>query len=278
MNLSNNGERGLLEWIFPKRHEFRQTNLTGVHLEDFDLSTTVMDISTILTLATYDQTTLWPPGIDPVARGAIYTGPNRLPVIASSASVFISENQLLSFAVNASDPDGNVSWFRYHGGSDELKFEINASTGLLSRNSSTGMDFRFRLMRIVTMFTPDHRSFDGIEMVDQNLSVTVTDENEQPENLHSIASLSVMENQSVGSFAGEFNATDQDANTILSYSLVSGQVDTGNGFFFRWTQMVRSLTAEVLNYESNATPSGFESRTNTMPRSRVHFLGCRRPE
>ena len=143
------------------------------------------------------------------------------------------------------------------GGSDDLKFEINSSTGLLSfeMNSSAGMDFevpvdadRDNVYLLIIGVS------DGIELVDQNLSVTVTDENEQPENLDTIAALKVMENQSVGSFAGEFNATDQDANAILSYSLVSGQGDAGNGFFSLESNGTLR-TAEVLNYESNATRS-----------------------
>ena len=111
-------------------------------------------------------------------RGAIYTGPNRVPVIASPASVIISENEPLSFAVNASDADGNVAWFRYHRWEYELEFEINASSGLLSfeGNSSTGMDFESPVdvdrdnVYLVTIGISD-----GIEMVDQNLTVTVTD-------------------------------------------------------------------------------------------------------
>ena len=94
----------------------------------------------------------------------------------------------------------------------------------------------------------------GLNWLIKNLSVTVTDENEQPENLDTLAALKVMENQSAGSFAGEFNATDQDANTILSYSLVSGQgMRATDSFRSDVTGSLR--TAEVLNYESNATRS-----------------------
>ena len=143
VNLSNlAGNAASLTGPFPNA-EFRQTNLTGVHLEGADFSTASMDLTTILTQATYDQTTQWPPGIDPVARGAIYTGPNRTSGHYLAASVIVSENQPLSFEVNASDPDGNPLGFVIMGGSDELKFEINSSTGLLSfeMNSSAGMDF-----------------------------------------------------------------------------------------------------------------------------------------
>ena len=111
VNLSNlAGNAASLTGPFPNV-EFRQTNLTGVHLEGADFSTAAMDLTTILTQATYDQTTQWPPGVDPAARGAILHRSQSDSVITSSASVFVSENQLLSFEVNASDPDGNPLGF-----------------------------------------------------------------------------------------------------------------------------------------------------------------------
>ena len=132
VNLSNlAGNAVSLTGPFPTSN-FVKPILRAYTLRVPDFSTAAMDLTTILTQATYDQTTQWPPGIDPAARGAIYTGPNRTPVITSSASVIVSENQPLSFDVNASDADGNPLGFVIMGGSDELKFEINASTGLLS--------------------------------------------------------------------------------------------------------------------------------------------------
>ena len=159
-------------------------------------------------------------------------------------------------------------------GSDELKFEINSRSGLLSfeGNSSTGMDFEVPVdvdrdnVYLVTIGISD-----GIEMVDQNLTVTVTDKNEQPENLHSLPSLSVMENQPAGSFVGEFNASDQDANTILSYELASGAGGYWKRSFFdgrKW--FAPDGGSFELRIEFKSFPSGCGSRTNTMPRTRLH--------
>ena len=184
-----------------------------------------MDLTTILTRATYDQTTQWPPvsiQLPEEPFTPVPIGPGHY--LVRFGLCFRESTLVLRRKCFGSG--WKPSWFRDHGGSDELKFEINSSTGLLSfeMNSSAGMDFevpvdadRDNVYLLIIGVS------DGIELVDQNLSVTVTDENEQPENLDTIAALKVMENQSVGSFAGEFNATDQDANTILSYSLVSGQ-------------------------------------------------------
>ena len=46
--------------------------------------------------------------------------------------------------------------------------------------------------------------------------------NRPPTNLNSTTPLTVAENQPVGTVVGEFNATDPDANAILTFSLVSG--------------------------------------------------------
>ena len=59
----------------------------------------------------------------------------------------------------------------------------------------------------------------------------VTYSNNVPSNLDSTAPLTVAENQSVGAIVGEFNATDPDAGTTLTYSLVSGAGDTDNSLF-----------------------------------------------
>jgi uncharacterized protein YjbI with pentapeptide repeats len=255
VNLSNQtGNGASLSGPFPGI-EFRETNLMGVHLEGADLSSSLMDLSTVLTQSTYDQTTQWPSGIDPVARGAIYTGPNRVPVITSSSAASIPENQPLSFDVNASDPDGNTLGYVITGGSDEFKFEINASTGLLAfeTNASAGMDFEVPTdANNDNVYEVTIGVSDGSELVHQNILVTITDENDVPKNFDALAALNVKENQPIGLFVGEFNASDQDAGSTLVYALASGEGDAGNGLFaLEGNGTLR--TAEILNYESNAS-------------------------
>ena len=53
---------------------------------------------------------------------------------------------------------------------------------------------------------------------------------------------------------GEFNASDQDANTTLTYELVSGTGDAGNGLFALDANGTLR-TAQSLDYEANATLS-----------------------
>ena len=54
--------------------------------------------------------------------------------------------------------------------------------------------------------------------------------NKAPVDLNSSATLTIAENQSIGTIVGEFNATDPDGDAI-TYSLVSGEGDGNNSLF-----------------------------------------------
>ena len=73
--------------------------------------------------------------------------------------------------------------------------------------------------------------------------------NHSPMLLSSLGSLTIAENQPVGTMVGEFNATDRDPNTVLTYSLVSGAGD-GNNSLFTMESNGSLKTASLLDYES----------------------------
>ena len=73
-----------------------------------------------------------------------------------------------------------------------------------------------------------------------------------PSNLASISSLTIAENQPIGTIVGEFNATDSDAGAILTYHLVSGGRDTDNSLFALETNGTLR-TATTFDYETNAS-------------------------
>ncbi|MBT3636348.1 MAG: DUF5050 domain-containing protein, partial [Opitutae bacterium] len=76
--------------------------------------------------------------------------------------------------------------------------------------------------------------------------------NQAPTDLNSTAPLTIAENQPVGSFVGEFNATDPDVGASLTYHLVSGAGDTHNSLFTLETNGTLK-TATTFDYESNAS-------------------------
>ena len=100
--------------------------------------------------------------------------------------------------------------------------------------------------------------------------VTVTDLNDRPENLLAVRSLSISENQPVGTPVGNFNAIDQDA-THLGLRIGERTGGSDNGLFTLETNGTLR-TATTLDFESNAsTYCILVRRMNTMLRSRVIF-------
>ena len=77
--------------------------------------------------------------------------------------------------------------------------------------------------------------------------------NTAPYDLNSTAPLSINENQAVGTYIGDFNATDPDVNSSLTYHLVSGAGDSGNQYF----------TLEANGTLKSATVFDFESNVST---------------
>ena len=96
------------------------------------------------------------------------------------------------------------------------------------------------------------RASDGSLYDDQVISVSVTDvfENTSPSNL-AAGSLSITENQAVGTVVGEFTATDPEGGAI-SYHLVSG-IGMETIPLFTLDANGTLKTAVLFDYESNAS-------------------------
>ena len=79
-----------------------------------------------------------------------------------------------------------------------------------------------------------------------------TTPNNPPSALTVNGTLSIQENQTVGTVVGEFNATDQDAGASFSYALVNGVGDSGNQYFSLDSNgTLRSAT--IFDFETNST-------------------------
>ena len=76
--------------------------------------------------------------------------------------------------------------------------------------------------------------------------------NNPPSDLNSTAPLAFYESQPLGTVVGEFNATDADSGSSLSYHLVSGAGD-GNNSLFTLDANGTLKTATIFDYESNAS-------------------------
>ena len=81
-----------------------------------------------------------------------------------------------------------------------------------------------------------------------------TNSNNPPTDLNISTTLTVLENQPIGTTVGSFTATDPDANTTFSYSLVAGAGD-GNNSLFTLESNGTLKTAALLDFETSPSLS-----------------------
>ena len=176
----------------------------------------------------------------------------------SSSSLTVTENQPAGTIVgefNATDPDANAT-LTYHlvsGAGDTHNTLFTLETNGTLRTATT-----FDYETNASTYTIRVQVRDEYNATaEENFTVTLMDVYEVPVNsapadLNSTAPLTIAENEPLGTIVGEFNATDPDANTILSYHLVSGAGDTDNSLFALDTNgTLRSAT--TFDYETNAS-------------------------
>jgi hypothetical protein len=147
------------------------------------------------------------------------TGVNDAPVITSSSTASVAENQSATLTVTSTDIDGGTPSYSLSGGADQTKFSINSSTGELT--FSTVPDFENPAdVGTNNVYEVQVTVSDGNGGMDvQSISVTVTDANDDPV-ITSSSTASVAENQTA---VLTVTTTDQDlpADTI-TYSLTGG--------------------------------------------------------
>ena len=94
-----------------------------------------------------------------------------------------------------------------------------------------------------------------------------------PVHLRAVSSLTIAENQPVGTIVGEFNATDPDTDAILTYTLVGGANDN---HYFTIDANGTLRSAYTYDYEHNQSFSiqakGLLIRTTFGPRK---ILSCK---
>ncbi len=166
---------------------------------------------------------------DTQAIAVTVTNVNEAPVITSdgggaSASVNVAENQTAVTTVTATDPDAGASLaYSITGGADASLFTIDASTGVLSFNTTpdfeTPTDSDSDTVYDVTVQVSDGLGGTGT----QAIAVTVANVNEAPaitsDGGGATASVNAAENQTA---VTTVTATDPDAGTVLTYSITGG--------------------------------------------------------
>jgi uncharacterized repeat protein (TIGR02543 family) len=140
---------------------------------------------------------------------------------------------------------------------NKAKLYINGSfikNGLQMSNLYCGSSFTFGTTPPIPSRHYFKGQIDDLHIYDRVLlaSEIPTLYNSAPESLNSLASLSISENQAIGTLVGEFNATDPDGDG-MTYQLVSGEGDTNNALFILDTNGTLK-TVTILDHEENPGP------------------------
>ena len=140
------------------------------------------------------------------------TDVNEAPVMASTATVSVAENQTVVTTISATDPDaGNTITYAISGGADANQFAIDASTGVLSFRNAPDYDTGQHSYQVQVLAS------DGQLATTQTLTVNLTNVDEAPV-ITSSASASVAENST-----NVMTVTAYDPEgAALSYSISGG--------------------------------------------------------
>jgi surface protein len=141
---------------------------------------TQADVGTVITVtASYTDGGGNAENATSVATSTVDAAPDATPVITSyggnaTATVNAPENQTFAAAVNATDADGNVLVYSISGGADQAKFDLNATSGILT--FKTAPDFEIPTDADTNnTYVVEVNASDGTAWDLQTVTVTVTD-------------------------------------------------------------------------------------------------------
>ncbi len=172
---------------------------------------------------------------------------NEKPV-AANQSFSVNENSPKGTTVgtvSASDPENAMLTYKITAGNTDSVFAISSSTGQITVNDGTRLDYEIKKSYPLTV-----QISDGSNATSATVTISVNDVNENP--VVGNQSFSVNENSPEGTVVGTVVASDPDM-TLLTYSILSGNTDNA----FALSSSTRQITvadADVLDYEKIKTP------------------------
>lgn len=181
----------------------------------------------------------------------VVTNVNEPPTAVALSSATVPENQPIGTVVgNLSTTDvdvGDTFTYTLVPGAGDTD---NAAFGISGQQLVTAASFNFEAQRIyhVRVRTTDAA---GLSF-ERALTIEVTNVNEAPTEL-TLGTNKLGENLAVGTRVGTLQGTDPDSGDVLTYSLVAGADDSGNGQFQIVGNELR--TASILDHETHPTYS-----------------------
>tara|TARA_A100001015_G_scaffold274879_1_gene331634 strand:- start:305 stop:6523 length:6219 start_codon:yes stop_codon:yes gene_type:complete len=155
---------------------------------------------------------------DSILLNITVTAVNDSPVIHSSDSVEIAENQTKVLEMNATDADGDPLSYSLTGGADQSKFAIDPLSGAVTfpnlHDFGNPQDANWDNQYDVVVSVSDGQASSSLSLVVTVLEVVETFENQAPDILDGQDSLSlnILEDGNLGI---DLNATDSDGDSLF---------------------------------------------------------------
>ena len=117
-----------------------------------------------------------------------------------------------------------------------------------NNNGELGDGSVINKQRAVQVMQSNGNPLTNISRLSENSTHSI---NTTPTNLNPLTTLTLSENQPIGTIVGDFNATDPDYGAVLTYTLMNDNATSNSKFSI--STAGRLTTAEVLDFENNAT-------------------------
>ncbi len=168
------------------------------------------------------------------------------PVFTSATTADFAENGTgTAYTVTATD--ANAITYSLGFGNDEGLFDI--ASGVVTFKTSPDFenpaDGDANNSYVINVIASD-----GINSVNQDVTITVTDENEAATDMD-LSNAAIIENNGIGDEVGTFTTTDEDSGDTHTYSLVSGTGDTDNASFEITGNQL--LANEIFDFETKSS-------------------------
>lgn len=147
--------------------------------------------------------------------------------------------------VNAVDPDGDDLSFSITHGNDGNAFAIEPTTGVLTVNSATALDYE-----TTPVFTLTVEVNDGTESAEAIITVNLTNAGDNTPPVIENQTFNVDENSAYNTYVGTIAASDPEGDEI-SFTLISG--NNGNAFAIdAQTGDITVVSTGMLDYEERS--------------------------
>ena len=226
-------------------------NLSGRNFHGANFSNAILADANF-TRSWFTTSTVWPLGFDFINSGAFGPGVDFRNL---DLSIFDANNPNYVHLKNGNFEGVNLNGKRLRANFDGANFKNATLTG----GDSSGAKFMNANLSGANL---SGRNFSGATFSGAIYDTNTTWPNgfdpvaagailnHSPTDLNTTSVFSINENQPIGTVIGEFNATDPDANSSISYNFVNGE---NNNSFFTINPNGTLKTATTFDYESNAS-------------------------